>query len=368
MSHSILVTGGAGFIGQNFVHHIIERNEAARIVVLDCLTYAANPSSLGSLIEAGKIVFEHASISDLDAVARIFRTHDINVVAHFAAESHVDRSIAGPDAFIETNIIGTYNLLKCALTAWRERDVLTNARFLHVSTDEVFGDLAPEEAPFTETSPYRPNSPYSASKASSDHLARAFHRTYGLPVLITNCSNNYGPYQHPEKLIPLMIINCLTGQKLPIYGDGMNVRDWLYVGDHCNALSLVLAHGKVGSTYNVGGGAERNNRQVVNAICDIIDALFAKSRALAERYPACPAAAGESCKSLITFVADRPGHDRRYAIDPAFLKSALGYVPDESFETGLTRTVAWYLEHQDWWQHALTGDFQQWISANYGNR
>ena len=363
----ILVTGGAGFIGQNFVHRVATQDAFEKIVVLDALTYAANPTSLEPLIASGKVVLECGDITDLAAVRRCF-DHGIGQVAHFAAESHVDRSIAGPDAFIETNIIGTYNLLKCALADWREKGALGKARFLHISTDEVFGDLEPDEAPFTETSPYKPSSPYSASKAASDHIARAFQRTYGLPVLVTNCSNNYGPYQHPEKLIPLMILNCLTGKKLPIYGDGMNVRDWLFVGDHCAALSLVLENGEIGQTYNVGGGAERNNREVVSTICRLIDAAFAANPAWAARYPDCPAARRQSCESLVSFVTDRPGHDRRYAIDPTFLRGKLGYEPQQTFESGLQQTVAWYMDNETWWRRALTGDFQQWVAANYGDR
>lgn len=368
MSGTILVTGGAGFIGQNLVHHLARQNRLGRVVVLDALTYAANPSSLEPLVANGTIAFEKGDIVDLSKLHALFETYQFDRVAHLAAESHVDRSISGPDAFIQTNINGTYNLLKCALESWRARSMLETARFLHVSTDEVFGDLKPGEPPFTETSPYKPSSPYSASKAASDHLARAFGRTFGLPVLITNCSNNYGPYQHPEKLIPIMIINALTGKELPVYGDGLNVRDWLHVEDHCRALALVLERGRVGSTYNVGGEAERTNKAVVGGICAAIDAVFAADPTFRQRFAACPAANGQSCATLIRYVTDRPGHDRRYAIDASSLKRELAFVPQETFESGLARTVAWYIAHEDWWRQAMSGDFHIWVAKNYAGR
>ena len=364
----ILVTGGAGFIGQNFVHHLVRHAPGAHIVVLDALTYAANPTSLKPLQDTGQVVFKRGDITDLAHMQQLFEAHRFDTVAHLAAESHVDRSISGPDAFIQTNIIGTYNLLKTALADWKARDLMQTARFLHVSTDEVFGDLEMDEPAFHEESPYKPSSPYSASKASSDHLARAFMRTYGLPVLVTNCSNNYGPYQHPEKLIPLMILNALRGQKLPIYGDGLNVRDWLHVSDHCNALTLVLEGGRLGRTYNVGGGAERANREVVAAICAAIDQAFAADPDLARRYPDCPAAKGQPVASLVHHVQDRPGHDRRYAIDPRRLAQELGYQPRETFEQGLSQTVAWYIANDGWWLQALSAGFRDWVEANYGKR
>ncbi len=304
----ILVTGGAGFIGQNFVHLVSGAGRFDRIIVVDALTYAANPTSLEPLFRSGKVTLERGDITDLAFLQGVFARHSVDLVAHFAAESHVDRSISGPDAFVQTNVMGTYNLLKCALADWQARNTLSRARFLHVSTDEVFGDLTPDEQPFSETSPYEPSSPYSASKAASDHLARAFHRTYGLPVVVTNCSNNYGPYQHPEKLIPLMIIHSVLGKPLPVYGDGMNVRDWLYVGDHCRALSTVLEKGAPGRTYNVGGNAERTNKLIVGKICDLIDEAFRADSALPRRFPECPAARGSSCRSLITYV--RPPRTR----------------------------------------------------------
>ena len=365
---NILVTGGAGFIGQNFVHHLAAQADAPRIVVLDALTYAANPSSLEPLIAAGRVEFVRNDITDLAAMEGLFTSNHFDTVAHFAAESHVDRSILGPDAFIQTNILGTYNLLKCAVADWTAQKRLDQARFLHVSTDEVFGDLTPDEAPFTENSPYRPSSPYSASKAGGDHLVRAFIRTYRLPGLITNCSNNYGPYQHPEKLIPLMIIHALQGKPMPLYGDGLNVRDWLFVGDHCHALLEVLRRGETGQTYNVGGSAERANREVVGGICALIDERMASDAAMRAKFPRCPAANGKSCASLITQVADRPGHDRRYAINGEFLKLALGVGPRENFQSGLNRTIQWYMENEAWWQRALSHDFGQWMDRNYGSR
>lgn len=365
---NILVTGGAGFIGQNFVHYALAGENALHMVVLDALTYAANPSSLEAPIGTGRIEFVKSDITDLASLKQLFDARRFDAVVHFAAESHVDRSILGPDAFVQTNVIGTYNLLKCALSDWTTRKVLEQSRFLHVSTDEVFGDLTPDEPPFTENSPYRPSSPYSASKAGADHLVRAFTRTYGLPGIITNCSNNYGPFQHPEKLIPLMIIHALQGKPMPVYGDGLNVRDWLYVEDHCRALLEVLRRGEVGQTYNVGGEAERTNRDVVRDIGRLIDARMAADPAMRGKYPASPAAGGISCASLITRVADRPGHDRRYAINGTFLKQSLGVAPREDFQTGLKRTVDWYMENDAWWLHALSGDYGEWIARNYGRR
>jgi len=365
---NVLVTGGAGFIGQNFVLHLASQPDAPRIIVLDALTYAANPASLQPLIDSGKIQFIKGDITDLPALEQLFAANSFDSIAHLAAESHVDRSILGPDAFIQTNVIGTYNLLKCALSDWSARNILDEARFLHVSTDEVFGDLTQDEPPFTENSPYRPSSPYSASKAGGDHLVRAFIRTYGLPGLITNCSNNYGPYQHPEKLIPLMIIHALQGKAMPIYGDGLNIRDWLFVGDHCHALLEVLRRGQIGQTYNVGGGAEHANRDVVNHICRIVDARFAADPAMAALFPAAPAGQRKSSASLITRVADRPGHDRRYAINGSFLKQSLGVGPKEDFLSGLEKTVHWYMANQAWWQRALSADFGQWMKSNYGTR
>jgi dTDP-glucose 4,6-dehydratase len=346
----ILVTGGAGFIGQNFIHHLAATAPQASLVVIDALTYAANLQSLLPLRDSGRLTFEQADITDLDRMMAIFAQYQPDHVIHFAAETHVDRSITGPDAFIATNIVGTYNLLKTALAHWKAWGMLQASRFVHVSTDEVFGDLEPDAAPFREDTPYQPSSPYSASKAASDHLARAFCRTFGLPVIVTNCSNNYGPYQHPEKLIPLMIVHALTGKPLPIYGDGLNVRDWLYVGDHCRALAEVLTRGEPGQTFNVGGNSERPNRTVVSRICALIDQAFLRRPKLAAKFPDCPAAKGYSCADLITFVTDRAGHDRRYAIDCSLLSRTLGISPQESFDSGLERTVDWYIDNEAWWR------------------
>jgi dTDP-glucose 4,6-dehydratase len=299
---------------------------------------------------------------------RLFDEHRFTRVVHLAAESHVDRSIVDPEAFLETNVLGTFTLLKTALEAWRSSNLIDHARFLHVSTDEVYGSLALSDPAFSESSPYRPNSPYAASKAASDHLVRAFVPTYGMPALITNCSNNYGPYQHPEKLIPLMIIHALEGKPLPIYGDGSNIRDWLHVSDHCEALMRVIERGRIGETYNIGGGNERNNRDVVGLICDTLDHAFAADPVLASRFPACPAASRASCRSLIGYVTDRPGHDHRYAIDAAKLAGELGNRCSVGFETGLHETVRWYLDQQDWWREVTSGAYRAWIDKNYGFR
>jgi dTDP-glucose 4,6-dehydratase len=339
-----LVTGGAGFIGGNFVLEAVARG--VRVVNLDALTYAGNLDTLSSLEGNANHVFMEGDIGDRALVERLLREHRPDAVINFAAESHVDRSIDGPAAFVHTNVVGTLALLEAARDYWKalEGTAKEAFRFLHVSTDEVYGSLG-ETGKFTETTPYAPNSPYSASKAASDHLVRAFHHTYGLPVLTTNCSNNYGPYQFPEKLIPLIIARALAGEPLPIYGDGRNVRDWLYVGDHCAAIRAVLERGRVGETYNVGGDAERQNIEVVNTICALLD----------ERRPR---ADGEPRSSQVTYVADRPGHDRRYAIDASKLKDELGWEPSHTFEQGIADTVDWYLSHQDWVQRVLDGSYR----------
>jgi len=339
-----LVTGGAGFIGGNFVLDAVDRG--VRIINLDALTYAGNRDTLASLDGNDRHVFVHGDIGDRALVASLLETHQPEAIVNFAAESHVDRSIDGPAAFVHTNVLGTLSLLEAARDYWRglggaAKDAF---RFLHVSTDEVYGSLG-ETGKFTEETPYAPNSPYSASKAASDHLVRAFHHTYGLPVLTTNCSNNYGPYQFPEKLIPLIIARALAGEPLPVYGDGRNVRDWLYVGDHCSAIRVVLESGRVGETYNVGGDAEMQNIDVVHAICDLLDARR-------------PRADGQQRASQITYVADRPGHDRRYAIDASKIKSELGWQPAHSFRQGIADTVDWYLDHQDWVQRVLDGSYR----------
>jgi dTDP-glucose 4,6-dehydratase len=362
---SVLITGGAGFIGQNLVHAWRRARPADRVVVVDAMTYAANIRSLEPLIADRSIVFVKGDIRDADLMRRLFEEHQLTRIVHLAAESHVDRSIADPEAFLQTNVLGTFTLLNAALDAWRATLAADGARFLHVSTDEVYGSLGPADPAFTESSPYRPNSPYAASKAASDHLVRSFVGTYGMPALITNCSNNYGPYQHPEKLIPLMIIHALEGKPLPVYGDGSNVRDWLHVSDHCDALIDVIERGQVGETYNIGGGNERNNRDVVGAICDALDRTVAADPKLASRFPRCPAAEDRSCRSLITFVTDRPGHDHRYAINATKLAADLGTRCSIDFEAGLYQTVDWYLENEKWWRDVTSGAYKAWIDKNY---
>ncbi len=352
---SVLITGGAGFIGQNLVHAWRAARPDDRLTVVDAMTYAANVRSLEPLIADRSIEFVKGDVRDAALMQRLFDERRFSRVAHLAAESHVDRSISDPEAFLQTNVLGTFTLLKAALSCWRAAAMLNEARFLHVSTDEVYGSLGPADPAFTESSPYRPNSPYAASKASSDHLVRASVATYGMPALTTNCSNNYGAYQHPEKLIPLMIIHALEGKPLPIYGDGSNVRDWLHVSDHCSALMNVIEHGRTGETYNVGGGNERKNREVVGLICDIIDAAFAADPRLAARFPSCPAAASGACRTLITFVTDRPGHDYRYAIDASKLAAELGSRCSVGLERGLQQTVQWYLDHEAWWRDVNSG-------------
>jgi len=335
---SLLVTGGAGFIGSNFVRSALAADQDLRLINVDALTYAGHLASLQGLAESDgfRYTFVHADIRDADAVRRLFAEHDIDTVVHLAAESHVDRSIDGPIDFIDTNIRGTANLLEAARSAWRDRE---DVRFHHVSTDEVFGSLGAKGL-FSETTPYDPSSPYSASKAAADHLVRAWHHTYGLPVTLSNCSNNYGPYQFPEKLIPLMILNALAGKPLPVYGKGANIRDWLHVEDHCRALDLVVRNGQPGRTYNIGGNNERTNLQVVHALCDILDELR-------------PQAEGDPRRQLIEFVADRPGHDLRYAIDADRIASELGWKPAYDFDAGLRATVLWYLENEAWCEEVM---------------
>jgi len=348
---SLMVTGGCGFIGANFIRYLLdEAGFAGRVINVDKLTYAANPLSLADVAEryADRYVFIRADIGDAPAMARVFDEQAVDAVCHFAAESHVDRSIDRPGDFITTNIVGTYTLLELA----RARAKAVRL-FHHVSTDEVFGSLGPQGF-FTEATPYAPNSPYSASKAASDHLVRAYRATYGLPVTVSNCSNNYGPYQFPEKLIPLMILNGLEGRPLPVYGDGLNVRDWLYVRDHCRAVWAILQSGRVGETFNVGGRNEMPNLTVVQMLCDLLDEL------------AGPRSGGGSRRALITMVKDRPGHDRRYAIDCTKLERELQWRPEETFASGLRRTIRWYLEHPDWVCQVRSGEYQRWIQAHYG--
>lgn len=348
----LMVTGGAGFIGSNFVHYWCDRYPNDRIVVLDALTYAGNPRNLESLEERENFRFVEGDICDRMLVDALLRQEKIDTIAHFAAESHVDRSILGPDAFIRTNVVGTFTLLESFRHHWLANKRSPNYRFLHVSTDEVYGSLNPDDPAFSETTPYAPNSPYSASKAGSDHLARAYYHTYGMPTLITNCSNNYGPYHFPEKLIPLMCINILLGKSLPVYGDGQNVRDWLYVGDHCRALDRVIHDGKPGETYNVGGNNEVKNIDLVNLICDLMDEM-------ASDLPVRPS------RQLITFVKDRPGHDRRYAINATKLKTELGWEPTVTVEEGLRKTVQWYLSHHQWWKPLLSKEYQDYYRKVY---
>jgi dTDP-glucose 4,6-dehydratase len=355
---TILITGGAGFIGSNFVLDWLASAQTRdeTVINLDALTYAGNRQNLASLDGDPRHVFVQGDIGDRALLDSLLATHRPRAVLHFAAESHVDRSIHGPGAFIKTNVEGTFNLLEAVRRHWMslEAEAKAGFRFHHVSTDEVYGSLAPDAPAFTEAHPYEPNSPYSASKAASDHLVRAWHHTYGLPVLTTNCSNNYGPYHFPEKLIPLMIVNALAGKPLPIYGDGMQVRDWLYVGDHCSAIRAVLAGGRVGEVYNIGGWNEKPNRDIVHTVCALLDELK-------------PDPAGPYLR-LITHVTDRPGHDRRYAIDARKIESELGWRPAETFETGIRKTVLWYLANSDWVANVQSGGYRDWVSQNYGGR
>jgi dTDP-glucose 4,6-dehydratase len=348
----LLVTGGAGFIGTNFVRYWRQQHASDQIVVLDALTYAGNRASLDGV---DAIEFVHGDIRDQALVESLLSDHDLDTIVHFAAESHVDRSISGPDAFIETNILGTHSLLKAARKVWLDSGTGKPHRFHHVSTDEVYGSLGPNDPAFSETTPYQPNSPYSASKAASDHLVRAYHHTYGLATTTSNCSNNYGPYQFPEKLIPLFLINALHGKPLPIYGDGMNVRDWLYVEDHCRGIELALTKGLVGETYNIGGGAELPNITVIGTLCAAIDQAFQSNQTLASQFPACPAAQNQPTASLKTYVQDRAGHDRRYAIDDTKAATDLGYKAIHGFETRFAQTLAWYLQNEGWWRGLMRG-------------
>jgi dTDP-glucose 4,6-dehydratase len=352
----ILVTGAAGFIGSNFVLDWLANSSAESIVNLDKLTYAGNLETLKSLKKHTRHVFVQGDISDYELVISLLIKYSIRAVVNFAAESHVDRSIHGPDDFIQTNVVGTFNLLEAVRTYWSglPEAEKKDFRFLHVSTDEVYGSLSPTDSAFTESNAYQPNSPYSASKAASDHLVRAWHHTYGLPVLTTNCSNNYGPYHFPEKLIPLVILNALAGKPLPIYGDGQQIRDWLYVKDHCSAICRVLEAGKLGETYNVGGCNEKTNLDVVHTICSILDDLR-------------PKADGTPYESQITYVKDRPGHDRRYAIDATKIERELGWRPVETFETGIRKTVQWYLDNQEWTDGVLSGSYRDWVKKQYSN-
>jgi dTDP-glucose 4,6-dehydratase len=352
MQNTILVTGGAGFIGSNFILQQM-RDESTSLVNLDKLTYAGNLQNLEGVAALPRYAFVEGDIGERDLVRRLLETHQPRAIVHFAAESHVDRSIRGPEDFIRTNVDGTFALLEEVRNFWSglPEDERKAFRFLHVSTDEVYGSLGPDDPPFCETTPYAPNSPYAASKAASDHLVRAYHHTYGLPTLTTNCSNNYGRFQFPEKLIPLMILNARDGKALPVYGDGQNVRDWLYVEDHCEAIATVLQRGRPGETYNIGGWNEKPNIEIVQMICDLVDELAPS--------------AGRSRRALITFVKDRPGHDRRYAMDARKIERELGWRPKATFETGIRKTVRWYLENEAWVKDVTSGSYRQWVATHY---
>ncbi|MCP3921782.1 MAG: dTDP-glucose 4,6-dehydratase [Desulfobacterales bacterium] len=347
---NLLVTGGAGFIGSNFVHYWLGKYSEDKVIVLDALTYAGNRANLDPVKENPNFEFVHGNICDQALVEKMLTEHDINTIVHFAAESHVDRSITGPDEFIETNIIGTYTLLKAAKKVWLDSKKLIPHRFHHISTDEVYGTLGMDDPAFTEETPYAPNSPYSASKASSDHLVRAYHHTYGLEVTTSNCSNNYGPYHFPEKLIPLIITNILLDKPLPVYGDGQQIRDWLYVEDHARGIELVLNKGSLGENYNIGGHNEWTNIDIVKLVCKLLNEQFQSNNALSVRYPLAKATLENRAEELITFVQDRAGHDWRYAIDATKTNNELGYKPVESFETGIKKTVEWYLGNDNWWE------------------
>ena len=352
---SLLITGGAGFIGANFARYWRTAKPDDGITVLDALTYAGNRENLDGILD---LDFVHGDIRDEPLVEDLLVGRGIDTIVHFAAESHVDRSIVGPDSFIDTNVQGTHAMLKAAKRAWLDGSGRPH-RFHHVSTDEVYGSLSPEDPPFTETTPYSPNSPYAASKAASDHLVRAYHHTYGLQVTTSNCSNNYGPYQFPEKLIPLFLINALDGRALPIYGDGMNVRDWLHVDDHCRGIELVIDRGVVGETYNIGGGAELPNLAVIDIICAAVDGAFASDPRLAAYFPKSPAAVARPTASLRTFVTDRLGHDRRYAVDARKIMTQLGYAPAEEFRSRFEGTLHWYLQNEAWWRRVLSGEYRK---------
>ncbi len=363
----VLITGGAGFLGANFTHYWLARHSGDRVVVFDALTYAGNRTSLAAVEANPNFRFVHGDLRNAEAVETVMGEEDIDLVVHFAAETHVDRSIDDPDAFVTTNVVGTHNLLRAARSLWHNRPARDTApRFHHVSTDEVYGALRPEEPPFTEATAYAPSSPYAASKAAADHLVRAYHRTYGLPTTISNCSNCFGPYQYPEKLIPLVIIHLLGGRPLPLYGDGGQVRDWLHAADHCRGVALAIERGVPGQTYNLGGANERRNLETVRMLCNLVDEAFAGDPALGRRFPDAPAANRKESTSLITFVPDRPGHDRRYAVEAAKARCELGFDPGMDFNAGLRETLDWYLTNEPWWNAILDDDrYRSWIAAQY---
>lgn len=365
----LLITGGAGFIGSNFAYYWAEHYPEDHITILDALTYAGNRGNLVSLERESKVDFIQGDICDETLVNSLMVNKDINTIVHFAAESHVDRSIHGPDEFMKTNIVGTHTLLKCAKNRWLDKNNYEEGHhFHHVSTDEVFGSLGLNDPAFTETTSYDPSSPYSASKAASDHLVRAYHRTYGLNVTISNCSNNYGPYHFPEKLIPLTIINILNGKPIPVYGEGKNIRDWLFVTDHCRGIGLILMNGKYGETYNIGGNCERSNLEVVNTLCELIDKLANEENKFSEIFPKLPAIRGNKSNTLIEFVEDRPGHDLRYAIDATKINHDLSFLAKESFESGIQKTIRWYIDNHLWWTDLLDNNYKNWLEKNYSSQ
>jgi dTDP-glucose 4,6-dehydratase len=362
---NLLITGGAGFIGANFVHYWLKEHSGDRIVVLDALTYSGALANLEPVLDRPELRFVRGNIIDTALVEQLLREECIDTLVHFAAESHVDRSIRGPDVFIETNVVGTHSLLKAARQVWLDKHGGKSHRFHHVSTDEVYGSLGPGDPAFHEQTRYAPNSPYSASKAAADHLVRAYQHTYGLQTTTSNCSNNYGPYHFPEKLIPLMIVNILHGRPLPIYGDGRNVRDWLHVSDHCRGIDLILEKGRPGEVYNIGGGVESENLKLVDTLCAVADDAFRQRPELASRFSSCPAAHGEKTASLIRFVEDRPGHDRRYAIDCGKIERELGYRAQAALASGLRDTFEWYVQNEWWWRAVMDGSYQHWIETHY---
>jgi dTDP-glucose 4,6-dehydratase len=354
----LLVTGGAGFIGANFVRYWLAEHPADRVVILDALTYAGNRANLASVAGSAALRFVRGDVRDTELVAALLRDERLDTIVHFAAESHVDRSIEGPDSFIETNVGGTHSLLKAARRVWLEASPSRPHRFHHVSTDEVYGSLEPADPPCTETARYAPSSPYSASKAAADHLVRSYQRTYGLDTTTSICSNNYGPYQFPEKLIPLVLVNLLEGKPLPVYGDGRQIRDWLHVDDHCRGIEAILERGRSGEVYHIGGGTQLENLALVERICELVDAAFRDGAIDARRFPASPAVRGERARSLIRFVADRPGHDRRYSLDCSKIEAELGHRPRTTLERGLATTIDWYLSHEQWWRAVIDGSYR----------
>jgi dTDP-glucose 4,6-dehydratase len=364
----LLVTGGAGFIGANFCHYWCAAHPADRVVVLDALTYAGNLASIAPLIDAGKLRFVRGDIGERERITALIAEEALDTIVNFAAESHVDRSLEDPATFLRTNVLGTQALLDAARGAWGAEALRRGCRFHHVSTDEVYGSLTSSAAAFTESTPYAPSSPYAASKAAADHLVRAYAHSYGLPCTISNCSNNYGPYQFPEKLLPLCILNILEGRPLPIYGDGLQIRDWLHVSDHCRALELILTRSAPGETWNVGGSTQEPNLTVVGMVCGLLDRAFAAERSLAARFPHSPASAGRASSSLIQHVRDRPGHDRRYAVDSGRIRERLGFSIGTALATGLEDTVRWYLGNESWWRGVASGEYRQWYARQYSGQ